>query len=183
MFDLNKKDSPDKQQAREPAYGGGGDTGPGGASAAAVGKRGQAVIGPSIQIDGELRGGEDLLIEGQVTGTVELKNHALTIGSQGKVKADIHARAVYVEGTLEGDVYGSERVSIRKSAQMRGNVNAPSVSLEDGARFKGSIEMGSVGDAAHVGNGASKPAASSMADKNGKPSPSAGASKTTGSPA
>lgn len=182
MFDLNKKDSPDKQQAaREPAYGGGGDTGT--ASAATVGKRGQAVIGPSIQIDGELRGGEDLLIEGHVTGTVELKNHALTIGAQGKVKADIHARAVYVEGTLEGDVYGSERVSIRKSAQMRGNVNAPSVSLEDGAKFKGSIEMGGSAETAHAGNGAAKPAASSGLDKSAKPNPAAGASKTTGSAA
>lgn len=100
-----------------------------------------AVIGPSIHIDGDLRGEEDLLIEGEVNGTVELKSNSLTIGAQGKVRADVYARAVYVEGFVEGDLYGAERVGIRKSAQVRGNITSPSVSLEDGARFKGSIEM------------------------------------------
>lgn len=180
MFDLNKKDSPGKQPAaREPAYGGD-NAGSGAVAAVTSAKRGQAVIGPSIQIDGELRGGEDLLIEGRVTGTVELKDNALTIGAQGRVKADIHARAVYVDGNLEGDIYGSERVSIRKSAQMRGNVNAPSVSLEDGAKFKGSIEMGSAAEPAHAGNGATKPATAPVSEKGTRPnlSSSAAAGKT-----
>jgi cytoskeletal protein CcmA (bactofilin family) len=100
-----------------------------------------AVIGPSIHIDGDVRGEEDLLIEGEVNGTVQLKNNSLTIGPQGKVRADVYAHTVSVDGYLEGDIYGSERVHIRKSAQIRGNVTSPRVSLEDGAKFKGSIEM------------------------------------------
>jgi cytoskeletal protein CcmA (bactofilin family) len=105
------------------------------------GGRSTAVIGRSIQIDGDLRGDEDLRIEGQVTGTIHLKNNSLTIGSQGRIKADIYGKSVFVEGTLEGDLYGSERVAIRKNAQVLGNVTAPLVSIEDGARFKGSVEM------------------------------------------
>lgn len=107
----------------------------------ASGSHEAAVIGPSITIDGDLRGEEDLIIEGEVSGTVQLKNNSLTIGAQGKVKADVYAHSIYVEGYTEGDLYGSERVSIRKSAQVRGNITSPRVSLEDGARFKGSIEM------------------------------------------
>jgi cytoskeletal protein CcmA (bactofilin family) len=99
------------------------------------------VIGPSITIDGDLRGDEDLIIEGEVSGTVQLKNNSLTIGSKGKVHADVYAHSVHVEGSMEGDIYGAEQVSIRKSAQIRGNITSPRVSLEDGARFKGSIEM------------------------------------------
>lgn len=100
-----------------------------------------AVIGPSIHIDGTLRGEEDLIIEGQVSGTVQLHDNSLTIGSKGRVKADIYAHTIYVEGTVEGDLFGSERVSIKKTADIRGNVTAPRVALEDGARFKGAIEM------------------------------------------
>jgi cytoskeletal protein CcmA (bactofilin family) len=72
---------------------------------------------------------------------VQLKNNSLTIGSQGKVRADVYAHTINVDGFLEGDLYGSERVHIRKSAQVRGNVTSPRVSLEDGAKFRGSIEM------------------------------------------
>src|SRR5690606_3773879 len=104
-------------------------------------QREAAVIGPSIHIDGDLRGEEDLLIDGEVSGTVQLKSNSLTVGSQGKVKADVDAHTTFVEGLVEGDLYGSERVVIRKTAQVRGNITSPRVSLEEGARFKGSIEM------------------------------------------
>src|SRR5688572_1547939 len=110
-------------------------------SSSAPASREAAVIGPSIHIDGDVRGEEDLLIEGEVGGTVQLKNNSLTVGPNGKVKADVYAHSIYVDGYLEGDLYGSERVNIRKSAQVRGNVTSPRVSLEDGAKFKGSIEM------------------------------------------
>jgi cytoskeletal protein CcmA (bactofilin family) len=99
------------------------------------------VIGASIHIDGDVRGEEDLLIEGEVSGTVQLKNNSLTIGPQGKVRADVYAHSIYVDGYLEGDLYGSERVNVRKSATVRGNITSPRVSLEDGAKFKGAIEM------------------------------------------
>lgn len=114
-----------------------------------------AVIGPSIHIDGDVRGEEDLLIEGEVSGTVQLKNNSLTIGPQGKVSADVYAHSVYVDGYVDGDLYGSERVSIRKGAQVKGNVTSPRVSLEDGAKFKGSIEMDPQAVQASVGAGRS----------------------------
>jgi cytoskeletal protein CcmA (bactofilin family) len=100
-----------------------------------------AVIGRSIQINGDVKGDEDLLIEGDVSGTVELKNNSLTVGKEGKVKADIYARAVTVEGTTDGDLFASERIAIRASAEVKGNLVAPRISIEDGARFKGSVEM------------------------------------------
>ncbi len=100
-----------------------------------------AVIGPSIQIEGQLRGAEDLTIEGQVKGTVELKNNSVTIGASGKVEADVHAHTIYVEGNMNGNLVASERVVIRKAAQIQGNITAPRISLEDGARFNGTIDM------------------------------------------
>ncbi len=103
--------------------------------------RATAVIGPSIQIEGTLRGQEDVFIEGEVTGTIHLQNNTLTVGAQGKIKADVFANTIYVEGSTEGDLFGSEQVIIRKSAKVHGNITSPRVSLEDGATFKGSIEM------------------------------------------
>ena len=100
-----------------------------------------AVIGRSIRIDGDLRGEEDLRIEGHVNGTVQLRNNTLTIGSEGKISANVYAKSVTVDGIMQGDLFGSESVSIRKNAQVNGNITAPRVSLEDGAKFKGSIEM------------------------------------------
>lgn len=151
--------------------------------AAQGGSREAAVIGPSIHIDGDLRGEEDLLIEGEVNGTVQLKNNSLTIGSQGKIRADVYAHSVYVEGYMEGDIYGSERVSVRKSAQVRGNITSPRVSLEDGARFKGSIEMDPQAVEAALGSrrGASAaPAAPQAASIESGAKPAAGAYKPGG---
>jgi cytoskeletal protein CcmA (bactofilin family) len=140
MFEMSKKGGPDKpadsSMQRSDAAPARSDAGPRPGAG-----RESAVIGASIHIDGDVRGEEDLLIEGEVNGTVQLKNNSLTIGPQGKVRADVYAHSVYVDGFLEGDLYGSERVHIRKSAQVRGNVTSPRVSLEDGAKFKGAIEM------------------------------------------
>lgn len=108
---------------------------------ASRGGRAAAVIGPSIQIEGTLRGQEDVFVEGEITGTIQLQNNTLTIGAQGKIKADVYAHTVFVEGSMDGDLFGSEQVIIRKSAKVRGNITSPRVSLEDGATFKGSIEM------------------------------------------
>ena len=102
---------------------------------------GTATIGPSIRIKGDLVGEENLIIEGQVEGTIHLDKNDLTIGSNGRVKADIQAKGVIVEGQLEGDIQGKEKVVIRRTGNMRGNIVAPRVTLEDGAMFKGSIEM------------------------------------------
>jgi cytoskeletal protein CcmA (bactofilin family) len=107
----------------------------------AAAARDSATIGPSIRIDGDVRGEEDLLIEGEVTGTVQLQGNNLVIGSQGRVKANVYAQSIEVEGQMDGDLCGSERVSIRKGARVTGNVTAPRVNIEDGAHFKGSVEM------------------------------------------
>ncbi len=100
-----------------------------------------AVIGSSIQINGDLRGDEDLRIEGNVSGTVELKNSALTIGKEGKVKAGVYAKSIAVDGETKGDLYATDRVSVHVNARVQGNIIAPKVSIEEGAHFKGSIEM------------------------------------------
>ena len=100
-----------------------------------------AVIGRSIQINGDLRGNEDLRIEGDVSGTVELRNSALTIGKEGKVKADVYAKAIAVDGETKGDLYATERVSVHVNARVQGNIISPRVSIEEGAHFQGSIEM------------------------------------------
>ena len=106
-------------------------------------KRGReaAIIGPSIQIKGDLSGEEDLIIQGKVKGTIQLRDKSLTVGSQGQVDANVVAHAIIVEGKVNGDLYGSERVSIRKTGNVQGNIISPKVSLEEGCRFKGSIDM------------------------------------------
>lgn len=100
-----------------------------------------AVIGRSIQINGDLRGDEDLRIEGDVSGTVELKNSDLTIGKEGKVKAGVYAKSIAVDGETMGDLYATECVSVHANARVQGNIIAPRVSIVEGAHFRGSIEM------------------------------------------
>ena len=106
-----------------------------------AGARDIAVIGPSIRIDGDLSGEEELLVEGEVKGTVTLKDNRLMIGTQGRVRANVYAHSIEVEGLVEGDLYGTERINVHKSAQVKGNIICPRVSVEDGARFKGTIDM------------------------------------------
>ena len=100
-----------------------------------------AVIGSSIQINGDLRGDEDLRIEGNVSGTVKLKNSSLTIGKGGKVKAGVYAKSIAVDGETTGDLHATECVSVHANARVQGNIIAPRVSIVEGAHFKGSIEM------------------------------------------
>ncbi|MCA1778865.1 MAG: polymer-forming cytoskeletal protein [Xanthomonadaceae bacterium] len=102
-----------------------------------------AIIGSSISINGELKGAEDLIVQGRITGTIELKSNTLTVGPEGRIDAEVFAHTILVEGTVNGDLYASERISIQKSARISGNILAPRISLEDGARFKGSIDMDS----------------------------------------
>lgn len=140
MFELGKKDG-ETGQAAAPQQSQAGGANAGANAGRRTGSGQFAIIGRSIQINGDVKGDEDLVIEGDVSGTVELKNHSLTIGKEGTVKADIYARAITVDGTTDGDLFASERISIRATAKVRGNLLAPRISLEDGAHFKGSIEM------------------------------------------
>jgi cytoskeletal protein CcmA (bactofilin family) len=100
-----------------------------------------ATIGPSIHVDGDIRGDEDLVIEGEVNGTINLRTHTLTIGEGAKVRAVVYARAAFISGFFDGDIYASERLAIRKGGRVRGDLVAPRVAIEDGGKFKGSIEM------------------------------------------
>lgn len=114
----------------------------------ASGTRGAlATIGASITIQGELRGEEDLVVEGKFKGQLELKKNTLTIGQQGSIDADVFAHTIFVDGTVNGNLFASERISIRKTARITGNLYAPRISLEDGARFRGSIDMDSENEA------------------------------------
>ncbi len=105
-----------------------------------------ATIGPSITIKGDISGGEDLLIEGRVEGAIQLRKCDVTVGSKGKVTADIHGKRIYVDGEVTGDLVGDE-VLIRKSGRVEGNAKAPRVTLENGCHFRGSIDMKPHGDA------------------------------------
>ena len=105
--------------------------------------QGVAMVGASIHMDGRLSGEEDLLIEGKVTGTVELKNNTVTVGSKGHVVADIYGKNVVLEGKVEGNVYAAESVVVRRSAHITGRLVAPAVSLEQGGYFSGTIDMDS----------------------------------------
>lgn len=99
------------------------------------------MIGPSIKIKGEVSGDEDLVIQGRVEGTINLKSNEVSVGQSGQVYADIEAKVVKIDGEVTGDVAGHENVVISKSGNVRGNIVAPRVTLEDGAIFKGSIDM------------------------------------------
>jgi len=103
--------------------------------------RGQAMIGPSIVINGKISGDENLIIEGTVEGSIDLPNQDVVIGQAGRIKADLQGKVVHIEGKIEGDIKGVEQVIIANSGNVRGNLVAPRVTLEDGAVFKGSIDM------------------------------------------
>lgn len=100
-----------------------------------------ATIGPSIQISGDVTGNEDVRIEGRVEGTVNLSDNVLTVGKEGQINATANARAIFVEGKVEGDLKADEQVVIQSAGNVRGNIIAPRVTLEDGCKFKGSIDM------------------------------------------
>jgi cytoskeletal protein CcmA (bactofilin family) len=115
----------------------------------------RATIGPSIFIKGDLTGDEDLVIEGRVEGKVDLKQNNVTVGRNGRVRADVFGRVVTVEGEVDGNVFAQEQAILRQAGAIRGNISAPRVILEDGSRFKGSIDMEAKGDTGsrHSSNG------------------------------
>ncbi|HEV8702981.1 MAG TPA: polymer-forming cytoskeletal protein [Candidatus Polarisedimenticolia bacterium] len=106
------------------------------------GKGGRIVnIGPSIMIKGELQGNEDLTIDGQVEGKIELRDHNLTIGPNGKIKADLHANTIVIAGDVQGSVHAKERVEIAPTGRLTGDIASPRITIADGAHFKGSVDM------------------------------------------
>jgi cytoskeletal protein CcmA (bactofilin family) len=102
---------------------------------------GLAQIGKSVVIKGELSGSEDLYVDGQVDGSIALKGHSLTVGPNGQVKGSVDSKAVVVQGQLDGNIQASDRVDLRKSATVTGDIAAQRISIEEGAYLKGKVDI------------------------------------------
>jgi cytoskeletal protein CcmA (bactofilin family) len=122
-----------------------------------------ATLGPSIVIKGDLTGEEDLVIEGRVEGEIRLTKNSVTVGKNGRVRADIHGKRVHVDGEVRGNLYGDQEIVIRASGRVQGNLVSPRVTLENGSKFKGSIDMEPKGKQA--------PSASPTTEKKPNPGP------------
>ncbi len=100
-----------------------------------------ASIGKSIVINGELSGSEDLTIEGRVDGKIELRDHVLTVGANGRIKAQVSAKAIVVLGQVTGNLTATDKVDIKENGSVEGDIVAPRVAIADGSHFRGSIDM------------------------------------------
>jgi cytoskeletal protein CcmA (bactofilin family) len=100
-----------------------------------------ATIGKSVVVKGELSGSEDLIVDGEVEGSISLRGQSLTVGPNGRVRANIEARNVIVHGRVDGDIHATDRVDLRKSAALCGDISTTRISIEDGAFFKGGIDI------------------------------------------
>lgn len=165
MFDRNKDKQQDKSEssaAAAPAVESSYSSAPKPVAAVSSGR--SATLGATIKVKGDISGDENLMIEGQVEGTVNLASHELTIGKSGKVHADVTAKVIRIDGEVHGDITGKEKVFVSSTSNIKGNIITPKMTLEEGARFKGTIDI----DPSHA-NG-SAPAASfksgSSTDKN-----------------
>lgn len=116
-----------------------------------------SVLGPTLKFKGELSAEEDLLILGTVEGSIR-HTARLTVGEQGKIKADVQAAHITVDGTVQGNLYASDTVAIRESANVKGDIYAPTVALFEGARFKGKIDMETKKAAADLPSTGAEPA-------------------------
>ena len=105
--------------------------------------RKSGMIGPSITIHGDVTGEEDLVVDGVIEGTVNLKENNLVVSENGKVTANVNARIIRVDGEVKGELRGLEQVSISPTGKVNGDIRAPRVVLEDGCQFKGSVDMDS----------------------------------------
>ena len=100
-----------------------------------------AIIGPSIRIKGTLSGKEDLIIQGRVEGKIDLKKNNITVDKSGSIKGDIYGKSITLEGEVEGNLFGEKRIVLQPSGVVRGDMRAPAINLEEGAKFKGNIAM------------------------------------------
>src|ERR1700704_2849320 len=136
--------------------------------------RGTAMIGKSVMIKGQIFSREDLTIDGEVDGSVELHEHHLTVGPNGKLQAGVKAREVVVLGTIHGNVEASDKIDIRKDAKLVGDIKTSRIVIEDGAYFKGSIDI--------ARPEAGKPAAAAQPRPPQQAMPAAAAANAQGSP-
>ena len=135
MFEKNKPNKPEsaRPQAQQDSYVTPAST------PASTGRA--AVIGPGIHVNGDISGDENLVIEGKIDGKIRLDLHQVEVGKGGNVNADISAKVIKIAGEVRGDITGTEKVIILQSGNVHGNIVAPRMTLEDGAIFKGSIDM------------------------------------------
>ncbi len=103
--------------------------------------RGAASIGKSVTIKGQIFSREDLMVDGEIEGAIELNEHRLTVGPNGRVRAGIKAREIVVLGTIDGNVEALDKIDIRKDAKLVGDIKTARIIIEDGAYFKGSIDI------------------------------------------
>jgi cytoskeletal protein CcmA (bactofilin family) len=103
--------------------------------------RGSAAIGKSVMVKGQIFSREDLYIDGEVEGSVECQEHRLTVGPNGKVQANMKAREIVLLGTVHGNVDATDKIDIRKDAKLVGDIKTQRIVIEDGAYFKGSIDI------------------------------------------
>ena len=106
-------------------------------------KVGRTLIGSSTSIKGDLAGEEDLKVNGQFEGTIALKKSHVTIGKSGRLEADVYGKTITIEGRVQGNLFGEEKIILRQSGRVRGNMLAPRVHVEDGAKFQGNVDMDS----------------------------------------
>lgn len=146
MFEKRKdNDASDRHVSRSAPAGQSSALGAPGSSAAAANaasaNSAKAYISGTIAVKGELSGNEDVVIAGHFEGNINLPSQSLTITQGGKVRADVHANIIEIQGELIGDVEGMDKVLITPTGRMQGNIKSPRVILDDGAQFKGSIDM------------------------------------------
>ena len=130
MFSKKKDEYPEYEKS-EPAV----------STSPDVRRRKTSVIGPTLKFKGELSANEDLIIEGEIEGTIAHQDKNLTVGKEGRVKANIDARTVEIYGKVEGDIHGEDIVKLAKSADVKGNIRCARIVMEDGAHFSGRIDM------------------------------------------
>jgi len=116
-----------------------------------------AHIGKSVFIKGELSGSEDIYVDGQVEGNIQLGANNLTIGPNGRVRANISAKNVTIGGTLDGNITATERTELRKTAVANGDVQTKRIAIEEGAFFKGKLEIVGTAAASAAASGGSEP--------------------------
>jgi cytoskeletal protein CcmA (bactofilin family) len=131
--------------------------------------QGTATIGTSVAIKGQIHSKEDLFIDGDIEGTLELAGHRLTVGPNGKVQANIRAREVVVMGVVRGNVETRDRITIRRDSSLVGDIKTASIAIEDGAYFKGSIDI-------------MRPEVSKVAAASASPQPAASSVKSSTTP-
>ncbi len=107
----------------------------------------KTIIGSDVKVKGEISGKEDLTVHGQVEGIIDFKNGQVIVSKTGNVNADVYGKIITIEGTVKGSLFGEEMIVLQPSGVVRGNMTAPRVKVEDGAKFKGNVDTESINTA------------------------------------